>query len=72
MSLLGGALAAQGRYAEAEPLVVPGYEGMKERASRITALDQFRLREAAVRAVRLYEGWGKPEQAAEWKTKVKS
>src|SRR5436309_836134 len=29
MSPLGGALLGQGRYAEAEPLVVPGYEGMK-------------------------------------------
>ena len=40
MSLLGGALLGQGRYAEAEPLIVPGYEGMKERESRITVPDQ--------------------------------
>ena len=70
MSLLGGSLPGQARYAEAEPLVVAGYEGMKERESRITAPDQFRLREAAARVVRLYEAWGKPEKATEWKAKL--
>jgi tetratricopeptide (TPR) repeat protein/tRNA A-37 threonylcarbamoyl transferase component Bud32 len=69
MSLLGGAVAGQGRYAEAEPLVVSGYEGMKERASRINGLDRVRLHEAAVRVVRLYEAWGKPEKAAEWRSR---
>ena len=42
MSLLGGALLGQGRYAEAEPLVVAGYEGMKAREARITVPDQSR------------------------------
>ncbi len=35
MSLLGGALLGQGRYAEAEPLVIGGYEGMKAREAKI-------------------------------------
>ena len=35
MSQLGGALLGQGRYAEAEPLVIEGYEGMKARAAKI-------------------------------------
>ena len=43
---------------------------MKERESRIVALDKFRLREAAARVVRLYDGWGKPEKVAEWKAKL--
>ena len=34
MSLLGGSPAGQGRYAEAEPLVVAGYEGMKAREAQ--------------------------------------
>ena len=33
-------------------------------------LDRFRLREAAERVVRLYEGWGKAERAAMWKAKL--
>src|SRR5262249_21194918 len=70
MSLLGGALLGEGRYAEAEPLVVPGYAGLKARESRIVAPTRFHVREAAVRVTRLYEAWGKSEQAAVWKVKL--
>jgi eukaryotic-like serine/threonine-protein kinase len=70
MSLLGGALLTQVRHAEAEPLVVHGYEGMKAREPRIPAPSRFLLREGAERVVRLYEAWGKPDQAAAWKAKV--
>jgi eukaryotic-like serine/threonine-protein kinase len=71
MSLLGGALLGQGRYFEAEPLIVPGYEGMKERQAKIAGLDRSRLREAAERVVRMYEEWGKAEQATLWKAKLR-
>jgi tetratricopeptide (TPR) repeat protein len=70
MGWLGGALLGQGNYAEAEPLVVQGYEGLKARAARVPAQYRDNLSEAAVRVVRLYEAWGKPEQAREWKTKL--
>jgi tetratricopeptide (TPR) repeat protein len=70
MSLLGGALLGQGRYAEAEPLIVPGYEGLKARAAKIPAPDKPRLSEVAERVVRLYEAWGQPEQAKAWKAKL--
>jgi serine/threonine protein kinase len=70
MSLLGGALLGRGKYAEAEPLVVPGYEGMKARAATIAAQVKHRLLEAAERVVRLYEAWGKPDTAREWKEKL--
>jgi tetratricopeptide (TPR) repeat protein len=70
MSQLGGALLGQGRYAEAEPLIVPGYEGMKARAAKIPAMGKARLPEAAGRVVRLYEAWGRPRPAAEWKRRL--
>jgi tetratricopeptide (TPR) repeat protein len=70
MSLLGGALLGQGRHAEAEPLVVAGYEEMKAREAQITMPERSRLREAAERVVHLYEAWNKPEQAAAWKAKL--
>jgi hypothetical protein len=70
MSQLGGAVLGQGRYAEAEPLVVPGYEGMKAREARIPATAKPRLAEAAVRVVRLYEAWGKADQATAWKARL--
>ena len=70
MCLLGGALLCQGRYAEAEPRIVGGYEGMKARESKIPAQSKFNLSEAAVCVVRLYEAWGKPDQAKAWASRL--
>ena len=71
MSELGGALLGQGRYSEAEPLVVRGYEGIKVGEATIPPPVRFRmLLEAAERVVALYEAWGKPEQAAAWKKRL--
>jgi hypothetical protein len=70
LSLLGESLAAQGKYAEAEPMVVQGYEGLKARAGRIRATAGPRVLEAAERVVRLYESWGRPEKSAEWKKRL--
>ena len=70
MSQLGGALLGQGRYAEAEPLVIDGYEGMKARAARIPPAGEVSVSEAAERVIRLYQAWGKPQKAAEWKVKL--
>ena len=33
--MLGGALAGQKKFPEAEPLLIEGYSGMKERAGQI-------------------------------------
>jgi hypothetical protein len=70
MSLLGGALLGRGRYAEAEPLVVAGYRGMKDRADRLPMWERSYLLAAAERVVRLYEEWGRPDQASAWKAKL--
>ncbi len=69
-SLLGEALLQQGRYAEAEPLVIAGYDGMKTREARITVREKSTLREAAERVVRLYEHRNKPDEAKAWKVKL--
>jgi serine/threonine protein kinase len=69
-SQLGGSLLGLGRFAEAEPLILTGYEGMKAREARIPAQDQFRLAEAARRVIQLYEAWGKADKAAEWRAKL--
>ena len=69
-SQLGGNLLGQKRYAEAEPLVVSGYEGLKAREAKIPVPGKSRLTEAAERVVRLYEAWDKAEQAAAWKARL--
>ncbi len=53
-SLLGESLLGQKKYAESKPLVLSGSKGLPAVASD--------------RVVRLYEAWGKPEKAAEWRT----
>jgi tetratricopeptide (TPR) repeat protein len=78
MSLLGGALAGQAKFTEAEPLLLDGYNGMKD-DPRVPPPGPAtggadRKREALERIVKLYEAWdagdpgqGYAEKAAEWR-----
>jgi serine/threonine protein kinase len=69
-SLLGGSLAGQKKYAEAEPMLLAGYRGMNERQNQMSGAVKPQLKEALDRLVRFYEAWEKPEQAAEWQAKL--
>ena len=64
-NLLGAALAGQKKYAEAEPLLVSGYERMLLRKASIRLRDRPKLERAGARIVQFYMDWGKPEKAAE-------
>ena len=72
MSMLGEALLDQNKLADAEPLLVSGYEGMKQRASQIPPQDKARLLKALDRLVRLYEALGRPEKAMRWRQERES
>ena len=66
-SRLGGALLGQRRFADAESLLLDGYEGMKQREGRIPDNIRTQMRAAALdRLVELYQTWDKPEQLAKW------
>jgi eukaryotic-like serine/threonine-protein kinase len=67
LSMLGEALLGQQKFAEAEPKVIEGYQGLKTREPRIPATRPNRLAEAATRIVKLYEAWGKLDKATEWR-----
>lgn len=69
-SALGGALLGQKKYADAEALLLQGYEGMKKREAKIPPQGKARVPEALERLVQLYDAWGKPEKAAEWRAKL--
>src|SRR5262249_740369 len=69
-SMLGGSLLGQKKYADSEPLLVAGYEGMKERAKTIPPAGKVRLPEAIGRLVQLYDAWGKTEEAAKWRKEL--
>jgi serine/threonine protein kinase len=69
-SLLGASLAGQKKYAEAEPLLLEGYSGLVERKDRIAVPDWYHLERGGDWLVQLYQAWGKPVKAAEWKKKL--
>ena len=63
-------MLGQQKYAEAEPLLLAGYVGMKQREAKIRAQGKVRLTEALERLVQLYDAWGKPEQAEQWRREL--
>ncbi len=65
MSALGAALAGQGKFEEAEILAVGAYTGLKDQAS-VPSKSKSIARE---RIVQMYEWWGKPDLAEEWRLK---
>jgi hypothetical protein len=74
-SLLGAVLVAKGKYSEAEPYLVRGYEGMLKRRSLdgtfYLPIPFLAESEPVERILKLYQDWGKPEKVAEWRPKIK-
>jgi tetratricopeptide (TPR) repeat protein len=68
-TLLGASLAGQKKYVDAEPLLLEGYQGMVARKDKIEVANWYHLDRAREWIVQLYQAWGKPGKAAEWKKK---
>jgi serine/threonine protein kinase len=69
-NLLGAALLGQQKYADAEPLLLSGYEGLKQREAKISAAGKVHLKETVQRLVKLYEATDQADKAAQWKEKL--
>jgi tetratricopeptide (TPR) repeat protein len=69
-ALLGAALLGQERFAEAEPLLLTGYEGMKQQEAKIPPGQRRLLADAGRRILDLYERWGRPADADRWRKKL--
>ncbi|HEY7326757.1 MAG TPA: serine/threonine-protein kinase [Gemmataceae bacterium] len=67
MSTLGGALLGQKKYAAAEPLLLKGYEGMKQREKTIQPQGAIRIPEALDRLIELSTATNKPDEAKKWR-----
>ena len=65
-SRLGNCLSSLGRYAEAERLLLPSYETL---AAKLGPKDS-RTQETVAELAKLYDRWGKPQQAASWREKT--
>ena len=70
--MLGTALAALAKYADAEPLLVAGYQGLIRRKAAIPWESRSAPEQAGERIVQLYQDWGKPEKVAEWRQKLQA
>jgi hypothetical protein len=66
-STLGEALMGQRKYAEAEPLLLKGYEGMKVREKTIPGSGKIRIPEALDRLIELYTATNKPDEVKKWR-----
>ncbi len=65
-SALGGALLGQKKFADAEPLLLKGYEEMKQREKTIPEQGKIRLPEALDRLIELYTATNKPDDVKKW------
>lgn len=65
-SLLGGSLADQKKYNDALPLLVSGYQGLKERMAKIPKRRLVYVTEALDRLIQCCKDMGKPEEAQKW------
>ncbi len=63
MTLLGASLSGQEKFEEAEPQLLDGYSQMKN-DPKVT---KERMQEALRRIIELYEAWGKPDKAGEYR-----
>jgi hypothetical protein len=70
--MLGGALLGQKKYSDAEPLLLAGYEGLKNNEQVIAPQTKSSLMDALHRLVDLYEATGKRDDAARWRKELEA
>jgi non-specific serine/threonine protein kinase/serine/threonine-protein kinase len=70
--LLGDVLAAEHQYGQAEAFLTEGAEGLLKRESTIQWYGVKDPGQALQSVVHLYEAWGKPDKADEWRSKVRA
>ncbi|MGL4419975.1 MAG: hypothetical protein ACRCZF_04860, partial [Gemmataceae bacterium] len=67
-AMLGAALLGQKKYADAEPLLLTGYEGMKTREKTIPPPGRSRIPESLDRLIELYTATKKPDEVKKYLT----
>jgi tetratricopeptide (TPR) repeat protein len=66
----GKALLDLKAYADAEPLLLEAHSGLRAGEGQISADGNVSLIQALERLVQLYDAWGKPDKAAEWRKRL--
>jgi len=68
-ALLGAALSGLKQYPDAEKLLLSGQLGLEQRVSRMPADQKKWVHFSTEQMVVLYSGWGKPDEAEQWRRK---
>jgi Tfp pilus assembly protein PilF len=68
---LGEALLRQKKFAAAEPHLLTAYQGLTRHAATIPAPKKSRIQQNGELIVQLYDEWGKPDKAKEWRERLK-
>ena len=71
-ALLGESLAGQRKYAEAEPLLISGYEGLRRFDKAVPLGERPLVAKTEDWILQLYRDSEKPQKVAEWRAKFKS
>jgi tetratricopeptide (TPR) repeat protein len=66
MSMLGGALLGQKKYAEAESLLLQGYSGLQERAAAVPPQGKVLISEALDRLIELFTATNQADEVSKW------
>ena len=69
--LLGVSLLGQQKFADAQPLLLAGYEETRDREAQIKPESGFPIMQAVQWVVELYEASGQPDKATEWRSRLK-
>lgn len=65
--MVGCALLGQKKYAETEPLLLKGYEGLKRCEKAILPLGKTHIPQALNWLIELYTATNKPDEAKKWR-----
>ena len=71
-SALGEALLGQKKFERAEALLLDGHQGLVAQQAQMSPQEKRRIVQAVERLVELYTTWGKLEEAAKWRQKLKN
>ena len=66
-SMLGASLMAQGRFEQAEPLLLSAYQALTLHRSEIPWESRSAVEQTSHRIIELYKSWGKPDKVEAWR-----
>jgi non-specific serine/threonine protein kinase/serine/threonine-protein kinase len=70
--LLGASLMRQKQFAEAEPLLLAGFDGLSQHETELAFDERKYIQSTGEQVAELYSRWGNSEKASEWTRKLQA